>query len=113
MNETNLSLFRAKLEEIRFTMIGNVKNKKGTLDEQVADTVDDAVQSYRRQLMMEFGEQEWKKFRLVEEAIQKIDDGQYGICMECKETIPESRLAAIPFVAHCIGCLEAIEKGNS
>ena len=112
MNETTLSLFRAKLEKIRFTMTGDVEDRKGNLNEQVADTVDNAIQSYGRQLMMELGEQEWKKFRLVEEAIKKIDDGQYGLCIVCEEIIPESRLEVIPFVAYCIDCLEAIEKKN-
>ena len=76
----------------------------------MADFADDAAQSYNRQLMMEFGEQEWKKLRLVEEAIKKMDDGQYGICSECEDPIPEARLKVIPFAAYCIDCLEAIEK---
>ena len=117
MNETTLASFRAKLEEIRFTMIGDVKDKykvkKGDLNEQVADFADDAAQSYNRQLMMEFGEQEWKKLRLVEEAIAKLDDGRYGVCTECEQLIPEKRLAVVPFATHCVDCLEAIEKKDT
>ena len=63
--------------------------------------------------MLELGQQEWKKLRLVEEAIEKMDNGQYGICSECQEPIPEARLKVIPFAEHCIHCLEAIEKKNS
>ena len=117
MNETTLTAFRTKLEKIRSTMIGEVKKqyktKKNSPNEQVADIADEAAQSYDRQLMMGFGEKEWGKLRLVEEAIEKMDNGQYGVCSECKEPIPEARLKVIPFVAHCIDCLEAIEKGNS
>ena len=117
MHKTTLASFREKLEQIRFTMIGDVrgkyKNKKDDLNGQVADIADAAAQSYNRQLMMGFGEQEWKKLRLVEEAIEKMDDGQYGICSECKEPIPDARLQVIPFTAHCVGCLETIEKDNS
>ena len=87
MHKTTLASFREKLEQIRFTMIGDVrgkyKNKKDDLNGQVADIADAAAQSYNRQLMMGFGEQEWKKLRLVEEAIEKMDDGQYGICPKC------------------------------
>ena len=117
MNETKLASFKAKLEEIRFTMIGGVQDKYKTknddLNEQIADIADEAAQSYNRQLMLELGQQEWKKLRLVEEAIEKIDNGQYGICSECQEPIPEARLKVIPFAEHCINCLEAIEKKNS
>ena len=117
MNRNTLASFRAKLEEIRFAIMGEVKGyhkiKKDGLSEQVADIADDAAQSYNRQLMMELGKQGWKKLRLVEEAIEKMDDGQYGICSECQEPIPEARLKVIPFAEHCINCLEAIEKKNS
>ena len=117
MNGTMLASFRAKLEEIRFTMIGNVKDKyktkKDDLSEPIADTADNAAQSYNQQLILEFGEQEWKKLQLVEEAIEKMDAGQYGICSDCKDPIPEARLKLIPFTAHCVECLEAIEKKNS
>ena len=117
MNDAVLASLRAKLEEIRFTMIGDVKEKYKTkmdnLNEQVADIADDAAQSYNRQLMMEFGEHGWKKLRLVEEALENMDNGQYGICLECKESIPEARLNIIPFAVHCIDCLESIETNNN
>ena len=117
MNETKLASFRAKLEEIRFAIVAEVKGKykspKDHLTEQVADIADDAVQSYDRQLMMGLGEKEFEKLRLVEEAIEKLDEGQYGICLECEELISEERLTVIPFASHCVDCLELIEKKNT
>jgi len=117
MNETKLASFRAKLEEIRFAIVAEVKGKykspKDHLTEQVADIADDAVQSYDRQLMMGLGEKEFGKLRLVEEAIEKLDEGQYGICLECEELISEERLTVIPFASHCVDCLELIEKKNT
>ena len=87
MNETKLASFRAKLEESRFALIGEVrekyKSKKDDFNEQAADIVDDAMQSYDRQLMMGLGEKELRKLKLVEEAIKKINTGQYGKCLEC------------------------------
>ena len=117
MNETKIASFRTKLEEIRFAMVGEVqerhKSPQDHLTEQVADIADDAVQSYERQLMMGLGEKEFEKLRLVEEAIEKLDEGQYGICLECEELISEERLTVIPFASHCVDCLEIIEKKNT
>jgi DnaK suppressor protein len=117
MNETKFALFRAKLEEIRFSIISEVKEKyksqKGDLNEPAADIADGAVQSYDRQLMMGLGEKELRKLKLVEEAIGKIDAGQYGICLECEELIPEGRLSVIPYASRCVDCLEMIEKRNT
>jgi len=117
MNETKIASFRTKLEEIRFTIVGEVQEKykspQDRLTEQVANIADDAVQSYERQLMMGLGEKEFEKLRLVEEAIEKLDEGQYGICLECEELISEERLTVIPFAPHCVDCLEIIEKKNT
>ena len=117
MNETKLASFRTKLEEIRFSITGEVRGKykspQDHLTEQVADIADDAVQSYDRQLMMGLGEKEFGKLRLVEKAIEKLDEGQYGICLECAELISEERLTVIPLASHCVDCLEIIEKKNT
>jgi len=105
------------LEEIRFAMVGEVQEKykspQDHLTEQVANIADDAVQSYEHQLMMGLGEKEFEKLRLVEEAIEKLDEGQYGICLECEELISEERLTVIPFASHCVDCLRIIEKKNT
>ena len=117
MDETKLASFRAILEEIRFAITGEAqekyKPKKDHLNESVADITEDAVQSYDRQLIMGLGEKELRKLRLVEEAITKVDDGQYGVCLECERLIPEERLTVIPFASHCVDCLESIEKKNT
>ena len=117
MNETKYDFFRAKLEEIRFSIVGEVqekyKSKKNQLNEPVADIADDAVQSYDRQMIMGLGEKDLTKLRLVEESIKKLDDGQYGVCSECEELIPEGRLIVVPFASHCVDCLEIVENKNS
>jgi DnaK suppressor protein len=117
MNETKFALFRAKLEEIRFSIVSEVKekykSKKDDQNEPAADIADDAVQSYDRQLMMGLGEKELRKLKLVEEAIKKIGAGQYGICLGCEELIPEVRLTVIPYTPYCVDCLETIEKQNT
>ena len=117
MNETKIASFRTKLEEIRFAIVGEVQEKykspQDRLTEQVANIADDAVQSYERQLMMGLGEKEFEKLRLVEEAIEKLDEGQYGICLECEELISEERLSVVPFASHCVDCLEIIENKNT
>ena len=114
MDKTKLASFRAKLEEIRFSLTGEAQEKckpeKDHLNEHAADITDDAIQSYDRQLVMELGEKELKKLRLVEEAIVKINDGQYGVCSKCEELIPEKRLTVVPFASHCVDCLAALEK---
>ena len=42
--------------------------------------------------------------RKIEQALEKIDNGTFGICEECEEGIPEARLTARPVTTLCIDC---------
>ena len=41
---------------------------------------------------------------LVDEALARIEDGTFGICVRCGEPIPPERLEALPWAARCIDC---------
>jgi RNA polymerase-binding transcription factor DksA len=51
---------------------------------------------------------DWTSFlaRQVTDALDRIDNGDYGRCVQCGQTIPANRLAALPWVALCIECQE-------
>jgi len=44
-------------------------------------------------------------------ALKKIDDGDFGCCEECGETIPEARLEIDPAADHCVACAGKPENG--
>lgn len=50
----------------------------------------------------------WSAFLVqqVSEALARIDNGSYGLCLRCGQSIEANRLAALPWVALCIGCQE-------
>jgi DnaK suppressor protein len=48
----------------------------------------------------------------VLQALKRIDDGTYGICVACGNPIPEKRLEAIPWAARDIKCEQALEQRN-
>jgi len=43
----------------------------------------------------------------IDSALARLDDGQYGICLECGEDIPVERLRAIPSALYCVRCKDA------
>ena len=47
---------------------------------------------------------------LVNRALQRLEDDQYGICIECNEAVAETRLGAIPYAERCISCEAALES---
>ncbi len=51
-----------------------------------------------------------EELAMIEEAISRIKDGTYGICLKCSKKIPLERLRAIPYARYCIKCQREIEE---
>jgi len=51
---------------------------------------------------------EWSSFliRQVSAALERVDNGGYGLCLQCGEPISATRLTALPWVELCTGCQE-------
>ena len=47
----------------------------------------------------------------IEQALNKIDDGSFGVCLNCKEDISQERLEAIPYAKYCIKCQDDLGEG--
>jgi DnaK suppressor protein len=50
--------------------------------------------------------------RDVRAALSRIDEGTYGLCIECEEAIAPRRLAAVPWAARCLACQESAESAG-
>lgn len=48
----------------------------------------------------------------IDEALRRLDAGQYGCCFDCAGPIAAERLRALPFAVRCLGCEREREKGN-
>jgi DnaK suppressor protein len=50
-----------------------------------------------------------RKYALIKRALERLEQGEYGICEECEEQIPFKRLYAVPWAACCVPCQEHLE----
>lgn len=50
-----------------------------------------------------------QQLTLVNHALQRIQNDQYGICIDCNEAVAETRLKAIPYAERCIECETELE----
>ncbi len=48
----------------------------------------------------------------IEGALERVEEGVYGSCIECSGKIPKTRLKAIPHTPYCVKCASDIEAGN-
>ena len=49
---------------------------------------------------------------MINNALEMIDNGTYGICTECGNPISEKRLMLFPNATRCLACQEALEEGR-
>ncbi len=52
----------------------------------------------------------YEMLRDVNEALLRIEHGEYGLCERCEEPIPEKRLRAVPWARFCVGCQDAVSQ---
>jgi DnaK suppressor protein len=81
-----------------------------TTGEPSGDIYDQASSERDRELGLLLGDREREKLRNIDEALLKVEEGEYGICEECEEEIPLGRLKVMPFARYCVKCKADIEK---
>ncbi len=85
-------------------------SKEKVSDDQVQDPGDQAISSTMELLKSSFEDAEIQEIKRIERALQKINDGTYGICVDCGEEISEKRLKSNLNAARCLACQEAFEE---
>lgn len=80
-------------------------------DSETPDPVDLAVINYSKNVQLSLSENESRQLGLVNEAIERIDGDEYGVCQNCEEEINPKRLAAVPWARYCLDCQELREQG--
>ena len=77
--------------------------------ENTEDEGDLARISHNKDVLCNLQEADLTRMRLIENAIEALDRGQYGECVRCGAEINGKRLLAMPWAACCIGCQEEME----
>ena len=101
-----------QLKEEAYEEIGKaVKSSAEKLtNEPSGDIYDQASNERDRELLLLLGDREREKVRNIDEALARLDEGEYGICEDCEEEIPLGRLKAMPFARLCVKCKTDLEK---
>jgi DnaK suppressor protein len=81
-------------------------------DERDSDEADAAVSTAYREHAMWLVEDTRQKLELIDQALQRIDEGKYGRCVTCGGAINPERLEALPYTTQCVRCQEQAERGG-
>lgn len=103
-----LQLKDATLREISRSIKSGSEAKVG--EETTGDIYDQASSERDRELELILSDRERQKLHNIDDALLRMDEGEYGICEECDEDIPLGRLKAMPFTRHCVKCKSDLER---
>ena len=85
-------------------------SKEQFSDGQVQDPGDQALTSTMESLRMSLQDAEVDEYRRIGSALEKIDEGSYGMCIDCGTPISEKRLQSFPDTTRCLSCQEKFEE---
>jgi RNA polymerase-binding protein DksA len=111
--------FEALLLVKRSELLGNVSFMKnealrgddGDLSKLPIHMADLGTDNYDQEFTLGLMDSERKLVKEIDEALDRIDNGTYGICEGSGKRIPKARLEAIPWAKYCVEYASKLEKG--
>lgn len=69
-----------------------------------ADSEEQAVELENEEVLSALDDEARQILNLIDQALQRIERDEYGICQSCGQPIAPGRLEAVPYAAYCIAC---------
>ena len=94
----------------RDTLEKSPKDASGDLSGYTYHMADVASDTFEREFSLNLAGNEQEILYQIDEALKRIETGEYGICLMCGEKIAKQRLKAVPYAQYCIKCQAKREK---
>lgn len=112
MTKSNSDKIKQKLIAERESLMAKLSGNDLSVDaSETPDPVDLAVRNYSKNVMLAVSENESRQVILINEALERIADQEYGACQNCEKEINPKRLDAVPWARYCLECQELVEQG--
>jgi DnaK suppressor protein len=79
--------------------------------EATQDPADMAANAYTKELLISMSANDRMLLHLIDEALQRVEKGEYGECVNCGEQVQIKRLDAVPWARYCLKCQDLQERG--
>jgi len=115
MDKKKLEGFKKRLEtrqqDLRRTVSRTQADGRSADEDTAQDIADRAASSYTKEFLFSQSNNERALLQMVERALARIREGNFGECIHCGKEINAKRLEAVPWTRHCIECQEKVEQG--
>lgn len=116
MSVPNLEAIKRELEAKRQEILEGIARARalGQVEGETGapDIADRAASALQREFSFSLTENEGKILKLIDEALARLQNGNYGLCVHCGQPIEPARLAAVPWARHCLACQELQDRGE-
>lgn len=110
---TNLQqILVRRRDALRKALAGDLSSLMELRQQSSGDALDAAMDSAQDELSSALAEVESRELAHIETALERMRDGDYGLCETCEEAIPLARLQALPYATLCIQCQREAEKNG-
>lgn len=121
LGKRDLKYFKELLLKSREELVHDIRSMShGSSDDESRDTsghvqhmADVATDMYDKEFSLGLASHDREVLVKIEDALKRIDDGSYGICLGTGQPIKRERLEAIPYAEYCLEHQEEIEKQQS
>ena len=104
-------LLRSKKQELAEAYNKNKNYGRTTDDEGSQDLADKASNAYTKEFLYSLSNTDREILQKVDDALVRIANGSFGVCVECGDSLNKKRLEAVPWASHCLSCQEKVERG--
>jgi len=106
--------YQGALLKVKSEVMSNLGMKFDTIASMGRINEEDQAQmSHDEFLQLRLNAIEYSKLRQLDEALHRLSEGDYGICLACEEPIPPRRLQVIPWAKYCVHCQDLVGNTES
>ncbi|HEU4596763.1 MAG TPA: TraR/DksA family transcriptional regulator [Pyrinomonadaceae bacterium] len=115
MDKRKVKSYRDRLLGRRESLFSQVTEAEMSSRERDAEATQDpadmAANAYTKELLISMSANDRKLLELIDEALVRVESGEYGECINCGEPVLEKRLDAVPWARYCLKCQDLQERG--
>jgi DnaK suppressor protein len=105
---TYRKMLEKKAEEVRRSMSAQKAAQVVSRLDIPSDEGDLSQQHHEEWIFLNRNTIDMKLLREISDALIRIEQGTYGVCLECEEPISAKRLEAVPWARYCVSCQEQL-----
>jgi len=110
MNEADVNRYKGVLLRTREAIAGKSREREAIWVAHCNEVMETVQLASEREFAIRALELEKRCLTQVDAALDRIEDGEFGVCMECEEPISPKRLAAVPWACYCLRCQEMEDR---